>query len=278
MSTPIQPSGIDVPSWRTSPPALGSPIFPPGPSAVTSDGQADRRAAVEQRLAGRRPCRPRTARRRRWPWAPEEREAHAAADEHLVGHAEEGVDHLELVAHLRAAEDGDERAGGVLPQAERAPPPRAPAAGRPALGRCAAGRRSRRGHGATRRRRRSRRRRSPSTSCATKAGSLASSPGSKRRFSSSSTPGASSARPGPDRRHRVAVSGAPFGRPKWVARDHGRALALQPLDGGQGGADAQVVGDAPVLDGHVEVGAQQDPLAREGRQVLQRGDAEGGHG
>ena len=38
MSRPIQPSGIDVPTWRTSPPADGSPILPPGPSAVISSG------------------------------------------------------------------------------------------------------------------------------------------------------------------------------------------------------------------------------------------------
>ena len=39
----------------------------------------------------------------------EEGEAHAAADDQRVDHAEQGVDHAELVAHLGAAEHGDER-------------------------------------------------------------------------------------------------------------------------------------------------------------------------
>ena len=64
-----------------------------------------------------------------------------------------------------------------------------------ALGRCCGRPDDRaRGRGATPRRRRSRRRRSRRPARPTKAGSLPSSPGSNRRFSSSSTPGASSAR------------------------------------------------------------------------------------
>ena len=77
-------------------------------------------------------------------------------------------------------------------------------------------RRSRRGPGATRRTRRSRRGPGPSISCCTNAGSLAVSPGSKRRFSSSSTPGASSARRARTGSTEYFGSGAPLGRPRWV--------------------------------------------------------------
>ena len=42
------------------------------------------------------------------------------------------------------------------------------------------------------------------------------------------------------------------------------AARLEPLDGGQGGADAKVVGDAAVLERDVEVSAQQHSLSLEG--------------
>jgi hypothetical protein len=38
MSTPFQPAGTVVPTWRTSPPAAGFISSPPGPRAVMSDG------------------------------------------------------------------------------------------------------------------------------------------------------------------------------------------------------------------------------------------------
>ena len=110
---------------------------------------------------------------------------------------------------------------------------------------------------------------------------VAVSPGSKRRFSSSSTPGASSAR-----RARIGAteyfgSGAPFGRPRWVAVTTVAPRSLQPVDRRQGGADAEVVGDGPVVvERDVEVGAQQDALAV---QVAERarsssvGTTSGGH-
>ncbi len=43
----------------------------------------------------------------------QEREGHTAADEQHVDHVDEPVDDAELVAHLAAAENRDERAGGV---------------------------------------------------------------------------------------------------------------------------------------------------------------------
>jgi hypothetical protein len=49
-------------------------------------------------------------------------------------------------------------------------------------------------------------------------------------------------------------------------------LLLEPVQGGQGRSDAQVVGDRPVAEGHVEVGADEDSLALEVAQVLELGD------
>ena len=83
---------------------------------------------------------------------------------------------------------------------------------------------------------------------------------------------------GADRGHGVALVRRAL-RPAEVGRrDHGRALLLQPPDGGQRGADAEVVGDGTVLHRDVEVGAEQDASAVERREVLEGGDAEGGHG
>ena len=47
----------------------------------------------------------------------EEREAHRAADQHDVGPVQERVEHPELVGDLRAADDGDQGAGGVAQDA-----------------------------------------------------------------------------------------------------------------------------------------------------------------
>src|SRR5215467_7290091 len=48
-----------------------------------------------------------------------------------------------------------------------------------------------------------------------------------------------------------------------MRRDHHErgAFFQRGRDGGQRGADARVVGDAPALAGHVEVGADEDALA-----------------
>ncbi len=91
-------------------------------------------------------------------------------------------------------------------------------------------------------------------------------------------------RPAPARRGARAPapsstsgSGAPFGRPRWLARDDVRAALGQPLDRRQRGADAEVVGDrAVVVERDVEVGADQDPLAAQvaesALEILQRRD------
>jgi hypothetical protein len=76
---------------------------------------------------------------------------------------------------------------------------------------------------------------------------------------------------GPHRLHRVAGVGLALGPAEVAARRHVRALLLQPRDGGQGGPDPEVVGDAAVFDRDVEVRSEEDPLALEGQQVLQDG-------
>ena len=124
-----------------------------------------------------------------------------------------------------------------------------------------AARRSTRGRGATRRRRRSRRRRSRRSASTTNAGSLPSSPGSKRRFSSSSTPGASSASRARTGSTEYFGFGCPFGRPRWVQATTVAPVLLQPPQRRHRGADAEVVGDAAVLERDVEVAADEDPLA-----------------
>ena len=52
-----------------------------------------------------------------WPSAREEREAHRAADQDAVGDLEEAVDDADLVGHLGAADDGDERPPRVVEDA-----------------------------------------------------------------------------------------------------------------------------------------------------------------
>ena len=89
-----------------------------------------------------------------WPWAREEREAHAAADEERVDPVEQGADDAELVAHLGAAQHGDERAGAAAAAGRPAPRPRARAAAPRRWGAGPEGRRSTRGPGARSRRRR----------------------------------------------------------------------------------------------------------------------------
>ena len=54
-------------------------------------------------------------------------------------------------------------------------------------------------------------------------------------------------------------------------RDRGAPLG-QPLDGGQRGADAEVVDDSAVANRDVEVGAKQDSATGDVAEVLQNGD------
>ena len=62
----------------------------------------------------------------------------------------------------------------------------------------------------------------------------------------SSTPGASSASRSRTGSIEYLGSGLPLGRPRWLQAVTVAPVLLQPLDGGQGGADAQVVVDVPV--------------------------------
>ena len=75
---------------------------------------------------------------------------------------------------------------------------------------------------------------------------------------------------GPHRRHRVARVGLALRPTEVAARRHRGAGLLQPGDGGQGGADAEVVDHLATGEGHVEIGPQQHPLAVERRQILQQ--------
>ena len=78
----------------------------------------------------------------------EQREAHGAADQHGVGQRQHLLDDADLVGHLGAAEDDDERPLGVAQQARRARRARASSAGRPrraARARCPRSRRARDG-------------------------------------------------------------------------------------------------------------------------------------
>ena len=146
----------------------------------------------------------------------EEREAHRPADGEGVDDVEQRLDDAELVADLGAAEHGDERPLRVVAQPEQHLDLRCE---QPAH------------------RRRHERRRSDDRGVGAVRGaegvvdvavdaldepldersSLASSPGSKRRFSSSSTPGASSASAPRTGSIEYFGSGLPFGRPRWLA-------------------------------------------------------------
>ncbi len=191
----------------------------------------------------------------------QEGEAHAAADRQPVDDVEQRVDDADLVAHLRPAQHGDERAASGPRGGRGAPRPRAAAAAPPPPAGSGAGRRSRRGRGGRRRTRRPRRRPDRRRASATKAGSLASSPGSKRRFSSRSTPGASSAKRARTGAIEYVGSGLPFGRPRWL---HAVTWAPCACSHAIVGSAARMRKSSVIrsrLQRHVEVGPQQDPLA-----------------
>ena len=279
MSTPFHPSGRSVPAWRTCAALVGLEQHAVGRQRGHVGREVDAVAVLgeqpparvdlvglDQRVADAVAL------------GDEEREAHAAADHEGVDDTEQRLDDGELVGHLRPAEHGDEGPQRLLPHAEQHLDL--------ALEQPAGGRRQRRRRTDDRRVGAVRRaegvvdvgveaRRSAS---ATKAGSLPSSPGSNRRFSSSSTPGASSAS-----RARTGVDGVlrvrlPLGPAEVRAGDDRRALLLQPPQRRHRGADAEVVGDAAVLERHVEVAADEDAPAVDRRQVLQGGDPELRHG
>ena len=85
--------------------------------------------------------------------------------------------------------------------------------------------------------------------------------------------------PGPDRVHRVLRVGLTLGSPEVRRGDHLGAALGEPVDRGQGGADAEVVGDhMRVPDGlhrYVEVRANQHPLAAHVAEVGEGGNAAG---
>ena len=75
--------------------------------------------------------------------------------------------------------------------------------------------------------------------------------------------------------HRIPRVGSALGAAQVTARGNGGDTVVpQPLDRGQRGADAQVVVDAAVGDGDVEVGTEEDPPAVWIGQVLELGDAQ----
>jgi hypothetical protein len=78
--------------------------------------------------------------------------------------------------------------------------------------------------------------------------------------------------PGTHRLHGVLRVGCALGPSQMAARDDLRAPIPEPRDGGHCRPDAQVVVDAAVGDGDVEVGAQQDSLAPRVGQVLELRD------
>ena len=122
---------------------------------VDAAGAACRRRSASARRAGSTPSSSHSESPTSWPWAREEREAHRAADQDRVGALEERVDDADLVGHLRAADDRDERA---LPgrRGSACSVSTSRCSRRPARGSAAAARRprSRRARGARRRTRR----------------------------------------------------------------------------------------------------------------------------
>ena len=107
----------------------------------------------------------------------------------------------------------------------------------------------------------------PSASRRAVSGSFFVSPGSKRVFSSTSNALVREelAQPRGDRRHRERRVRAL--RPAEVRADGdlGGAALEEELERRQRGADARVVGDPPVLERDVQVGAHEDALARDVR-------------
>ncbi len=185
---------------------------------------------------------------------------------------QQGLDHTELVADLGPAEHRNERSLRVVAEAEQHLDLALHQQTHRRRQACAAGRRSRRGRDGRRRTHRRRRGRCPAISWATNCGSLPSSPGSKRRFSSNSTPGASSARRALTASIEYFGFGLPFGRPRCDAHTTRGVTAGQPFDRRQRRADAEVVGDDTVVHRHVEIGADQHPLAAHVAEIGERGD------
>ena len=213
-----------------------------------AEHEVDRAAAT----ACRRPRRARAGPARRppashsesptsWPWAVKNGKHIAPPMRIVVGELEERLEDADLVGHLGAADDRDERARRVGEDRPAASRPRAAAAARRRWAAAARRRRSRRARGARRRTRRRRRRRRaprsawrapgrPSSRPARSGRSRASRRRRRGRWSRSGASGTSVAEQ--LRQPRCATgrsdsSGSrPFGRPRWrraAAARRGRA-------------------------------------------------------
>ena len=77
----------------------------------------------------------------------------------------------------------------------------------------------------------------------------------------------------PDRLHRVLRVRLTLGPTEVRCAHDVSAAAGQPFDGRQRSSNAEVVGDHPVVDGHVEVGAHQHPPAVHLAEIVERRDA-----
>ena len=86
-------------------------------------------------------------------------------------------------------------------------------------------------------------------------------------------PGRQLGEPGTDRIHRVPGIRLPLRSAEVAGAHHRRPPILQPGDGGEGGADAEVVRDLVAFQRHVEVCADEHPLSLHRGQVLQQGQA-----
>ena len=192
---PRQPAGMSGPTIRPRPspqPRADGPARPEGHDV----GRAARSVAGSVRaVAAQLSMRSASSERRADVVAlgGEEGEGHAAADTSQSTRREQRPQHAELVGDLGPAHDRHERPGRRRRAARRGSRPRARGAARRPRAGGPADRRPRRGPGARRRRRRSRTRRTRPRAGRRRRGRWPPRPGSKRRFSSSSTPGASSA-------------------------------------------------------------------------------------
>ena len=222
-----------------------------------------------------------------FPMRAEEAEAHRAADQDRVRDIEEALDHADLVAHLGAPEDHDERVlrihqqgrqdGHLALQQQPARPPGAAAARRPRWWHA---------RGARRRTRRSRTGRRAARARRPAPGRCVVSPGSKRLFSSTSTsPCAELARHvldlRPDDRRRLdarasrsalraaASPGAidnrgsrPSGRPRCETRTSFASWSRSSPERRQRRTDARVVCDGALLAVTFERDVEVDPHER----------------
>ena len=177
---------------------------------------------------------------------------------------------------LAPAEHGDERPLGVLAQAEQ----HLDLLGQQAPGgrrqRAAAGRRSRRGRGGRRRRRRRRRRRCPRPAGPRRPGRCPPHPG--RSAGSRAARRRAPARPAGPRPAPSSScgSGLPFGRPRWLAHTTVAPRSCSHVIVGSAARmrkSSVIRPSGVVLERHVEVGADEHPLAVDRRQVLEQRQA-----